>query len=82
MKCHLKTIINQENYIMDKLLEDYLGNGVYAIHDGFGIWLYANHHEFPTDKVYLEPLVLEALNNFIKRAEEKIKLMQTKNKES
>ncbi len=42
----------------------YLGDGVYAIFDGFGIWLYANSHEFPTDRVYLEPKVLTALNNF------------------
>ncbi len=43
---------------------EHLGDGVYAIFDGFGIWLHANHHENPTDRVYLEPSVLEALNRF------------------
>ena len=61
---------------------EYLGDGVYAIFDGFGIWLHANHHEFPTDKVYLEPEVLEALNNFQNRAIEKVKSERTKKSES
>jgi hypothetical protein len=43
---------------------EYLGDGVYAVHDGFGIWLHANHHEFPPDRIYLEPDVLAALNRF------------------
>jgi hypothetical protein len=43
---------------------DYLGDGVYVIFDGFGLELRANHHEFPTDKIYLEPEVFEALNRF------------------
>ena len=47
---------------------EYLGDGVYAIFDGYGIWLHANDHEHPTDKVYLEPQVLQALNDFAKRA--------------
>ncbi len=39
----------------------YLGDGVYARFDGHGIMLMANHHETPTDKIYLEPAVLAAL---------------------
>lgn len=46
---------------------DYLGDGVYAIFDGYGIWLHANDHKNPTDKIYLEPAVLNALNKFLKR---------------
>ena len=42
----------------------YLGDGVYAIYDGYGIWLHSNDHENPTDKIYLEPSVLESLINF------------------
>ena len=44
----------------------YLGDGVYAIYDGYGIWLHANDHrpELASDKIYLEPSVLRALNNF------------------
>ena len=47
--------------------KEYLGDGVYAIFDGYGIWLHANDHKNPTDKVYLDPYVLETLNRFYKR---------------
>jgi len=43
---------------------EYLGDGVYAIFDGFGIWLHANDHENPTDRVYLEPGVFQLLVQF------------------
>jgi len=43
---------------------DYLGDGVYAIYDGYGIWLHANDHLNPTDRIYLEWEVLESLNRF------------------
>jgi len=62
-------------------MKDYLGDGVYAIYDGFGIWLHANDHENPTDRKYLEPSVLEALIRFQKRAEE-LKLKERKSDES
>lgn len=39
----------------------YLGDGVYAKYDGFGIMLHANDHKDPTDRVYLEPFVFNAL---------------------
>ena len=47
--------------------EEYLGDGVYAIFDGRGIWLHANDMKAPTDKVYLEPSVLESLFGFAGR---------------
>jgi hypothetical protein len=43
---------------------DYIGDGVYVEYDGYGIWLKANHHIMATDKIYLEPGVLEGLNRF------------------
>lgn len=43
---------------------EYIGDGVYAIFDGFGIWLHANDHKNPTDKIYLELSVLKSLNLF------------------
>jgi len=46
---------------------DYIGDGVYVLYDGFGIWLHANDHKNPTDKIYLEPSVLKSLNNFSQR---------------
>ena len=50
-----------------KANKDYIGDGVYAIFDGYGIWLHANDLENPTDRVYLEPQVLVDLNHFAKR---------------
>lgn len=47
--------------------KDYLGDGVYALYDGFGIWLHANDHKNPTDRIYLEPNVLDSLNHFDER---------------
>jgi hypothetical protein len=57
---------------IDGKLYEYLGDGVYACHDGFGIWLHANDHraEFATDKIYLEPTVLDALNRFCEKLKE------------
>ena len=42
--------------------KEYLGDGVYAEFDGYGIWLKANNYENPTDKIYLEPSVLETFD--------------------
>lgn len=51
-------------------LIDYLGDGVYAkSHDGISVWLLTNDHENPTDRIYLEPAVIRALNNFVERME-------------
>ncbi len=47
----------------------YLGDGVYALFDGYGIWLHANSHDHPTDKIYLEPDVLVSLNTFNQRVQ-------------
>lgn len=51
--------------------EDYLGNGAYVEFDGFGIELKANDHLNPTDRIYLEPSVWEALKRFAQRTIEK-----------
>jgi hypothetical protein len=53
----------------ERVPAEYLGDGVYVIYDGYGIWLHADSHEFPTDRIYLEPEVLEKLNNFAKEVE-------------
>ena len=49
---------------------EYIGDGVYAIYDKIGIWLHANDHLNPTDRVYLEESVLNNLLKFKKRCEE------------
>lgn len=46
---------------------DYIGDGVYVLFDGYGFQLRANDHANPTDIIYLEPAVLESLNNFADR---------------
>lgn len=46
---------------------DYIGDGVYVKFDGYGIELRTNDHLNPTNKIYLEPEILENLINFNKR---------------
>ena len=50
--------------------QTYLGDGVYAEFDGYGIVLKANHHENPTDRIYLEPAVYHALVAWVKAIRE------------
>lgn len=45
-------------------ITEYIGDGVYAIYDGWGIELRANHHLDSTDKIFLEPEVFDALVKF------------------
>jgi hypothetical protein len=52
---------------MSEPIKDYIGDGVYVIYDGYSIWLHANHPDFPTDKVCLEPDVMKRLNEFAER---------------
>ena len=53
--------------IKDRHLYDYIGDGVYVKWRGDGVWLLANDHLNPTDKVFLEMPVLAALIRFVKR---------------
>lgn len=48
------------------LISEYLGDGVYMHFDGYNIWLYANNHIYPTDKICLEPKIVSC---FIKQIE-------------
>lgn len=45
----------------------YLGDGVYAQFDGYHIWLLVGSHDYPTDKVAIEPEVFLALTSFAKK---------------
>ena len=42
----------------------YLGDGIYAEFDGYGIWLRSGDHrdELCDNKIYLEPDILASLN--------------------
>lgn len=44
----------------------YLGDGLYAVFNGYQIELRANYHEHPTDTVYLDS---HTLDNFLKYVE-------------
>ena len=45
---------------------EHLGDGVYAIYEeGIGIWLHANSQDNPTDRIWLDNYVLDALPRFI-----------------
>ena len=41
--------------------KQYLGDGVYAAFDGFGVWLTAEDGIIATDAIYVEPNVLDTL---------------------
>lgn len=45
----------------------YLGDGVYAEFDGYGIWLRTgNHQDHLCDaKIYMEPDIIDSLNQFV-----------------
>jgi len=51
----------------DTNVADYAGDGVYVINFGYAIELRANDHENPTDRIMLEPNVVEALFRILKR---------------
>lgn len=43
----------------------YLGDGLYAVYDGYQIELRANDLNNPTDNVYLDPNTLSNFLNFV-----------------
>lgn len=53
--------------------EEYLGDGLYADFDGYQIVLAANDRVGgnPSDKVYLEPNVIQAFERYLKTLREK-----------
>lgn len=52
------------NELRDK---QYLGDGVYAGHDGYQLWLYTDNGYGPTNKIALEPNVLKNMNEYWQR---------------
>jgi hypothetical protein len=47
----------------------YLGDGLYAEHDGFGVWLRSENGVEVLSEVYLEPKVYGALQRFMQGIE-------------
>ena len=58
---------------MDKNV--YLGDGVYAEFDGYGVWLRTGDHrdELCDNKIYLDPGVMEKLYSVIRRMDDSIR---------
>ena len=54
---------------MDKLPDDYLGDGVYASHDGYHIILDLRGQD-STTRIGLEPKVIQALFRYSSRADQ------------
>ncbi|MCK5015671.1 MAG: hypothetical protein KAS32_01250 [Candidatus Peribacteraceae bacterium] len=46
---------------------------MYALYNHMGIWLHANDHANPTDKIFIEPSALKNLVAFEKNAQDWIK---------
>ena len=61
---------------MEFIHEDYLGDGVYALFDGYAIWLRANDVNNPTDEICLEPQVIRSLYSFNEHCVSLIKSIQ------
>ena len=53
----------------DLLDADYLGDGVYALHDQFAIHLHTGSHDNPDQRIVLEPEVFKALVRYAQRIE-------------
>ena len=53
--------------------KEYLGDGLYATFDGWGIWLTSEDWVSVLNKVYLEPSVLQGFENYVTRLREFIK---------
>jgi hypothetical protein len=47
--------------------KEYLGDSVYVDHDGYGVVLTTDNGYGPSNTIILEPEVVTALNNYIKR---------------
>ncbi len=50
---------------------EYLGDGLYVKFDGYQVYLMANSHITPSDTVALDPHVLRAFLQYVKRINEK-----------
>jgi hypothetical protein len=51
-------------------VKDYLGDGVYVEHDGYGVTLTTENGISVTNRIYVDPQVLAALQRFVRRAED------------
>ncbi len=57
---------------------EHAGSGVYVVVDAIGVWLHANSHDQPTDRIYLEDEVLTAVLKFRERGRVYLKEQEQK----
>lgn len=50
--------------------KEYLGDGVYAAFDGFGVWITSEDGIDATEAIYIEPSTFESLQRFLSRMKE------------
>jgi len=64
--------------MIDGVPHSYIGDGVYAIFDGYGIWLRTGDHreQLCSNQIYLEPSVYKELIDFKRHIEEVFKINQ------
>lgn len=55
---------------MKKEPEIYLGDAVYASHDGFHVWIWKSNGEQDSEAIALDPSVLNSLNVYAKRKQD------------
>lgn len=51
--------------------QTYLGDGVYASHDGYGVWVWTSDGVRQSEKIFLDLSVLAALRQFVRSASSK-----------
>ena len=68
MKLNVPTTLDNDQ-LPTSLPDDYLGDGVYASHDGYHIILDLRGQD-STTRIALEPAVLRALNQYNERAQQ------------
>ena len=51
---------------------EYIGDGAYLHFDGYGFELRANHHETPTDRVYIDGSCVLTLQRLIRETIEEM----------
>jgi len=59
--------MSEEEEEMNPVSRVYLGDGVYAINEGYGITLLTSDIFNPTDRIFLEPEVFKNLVHFKER---------------
>lgn len=53
-------------------IKDYLGDSVYASHDGYSLTLTTENGYGPSNTIILEPEVVEAMHRFLNRVKKEI----------